>query len=128
MTLVTWVPDEEFCAMDNVECVRVGADLSILLESKDFFTGNLSIFGENSSELQQWHHLSLSNYRVAESCSEKLKLSTEVHKAAYSDPILSVHIKERTRFDAMISLWMLDFGPYLAHKVFEAPLIYLQVS
>ena len=51
----------------------------------------------------------------------------QVHKAAYFDPVLSTHIKERTRFDAMISLWMLDFGPYLAHRVFEAPLIYLQV-
>ena len=51
----------------------------------------------------------------------------QVHKAAYFDPVLSAHIKKRTRFDAMISLWMLDFGPYLAHKVFEAPLIYLQV-
>ena len=51
----------------------------------------------------------------------------QVHKAAYFDPILSAHIKRKTKFDAMISLWMLDFGPYLAHRVFEAPLIYLQV-
>ena len=52
LTLVTWVPDDEFCDMDNVECVRVGKDLSSLMESKNFFTGNLTIFGETMLMLQ----------------------------------------------------------------------------
>ena len=46
LTLVTWVPDDEFCDMGNVECVRVGTDLSSFLESKNFFTGEMTIFGE----------------------------------------------------------------------------------
>ena len=48
LTLVTWVQDTEFCNLDNVECVRVGVDLSSLMESKNFFTGDMTIFGEDS--------------------------------------------------------------------------------
>ena len=65
--------------------------------------------------------------RVKVSGRINVPCTLQIHRAAYFDPVLSAHIKERTHFDAMISLWMLDFGPYLAHRVFEAPLIYLQV-